>query len=39
MWTIIKFDKKNLESLKKDLKEKLGKDFTIYSPKLSINKY
>ena len=39
MWTIIKFDKKNLESLKKDLKEKLGKDFTIYSPKLSIKKY
>ena len=27
MWTIIKFDKKNLESLKRDFKEKLGKDF------------
>ena len=39
MWTIIKFDKKNLESLKRDFKEKLGKDFTIYSPKLSIKKY
>ena len=34
MWTIIKFDKKNLEILKRDFKDKLGKDFTIYSPKL-----
>ena len=39
MWTIIKFDKKNLELLKKDFKEKLGEDFVIYCPKLFIQKY
>ena len=39
MWTIIKFDKKKLELLKKDLKEKLGEDFTIYKPKLAFKKY
>ena len=39
MWTIVKFDKKYLELLKKDFKEKLGEDFFIYSPKLSIQKY
>ena len=39
MWTIIKFDKKNLEFLKKDFKEKLGEGFTIYNPKLFIQKY
>ena len=27
MWTIIKFDKKNLSLLKKDFKEKLGSNF------------
>ena len=39
MWTIIKFDRKNLEFLKKDFKKKLGSDVTIYSPKLLIQKY
>mgnify|MGYP001313076202 CR=1 FL=1 len=39
MWTIIKFDKKNLEFLKKDFKEKLGEGFSIYSPKLLVQKY
>ena len=39
MWTIIKFDKRNLEFLKKDFKEKLGEGFTIYNPKLFIQKY
>ncbi len=39
MWTIIKFDSKNLEFLKKDFKKKLGKDVAIYSPKLLIEKY
>jgi len=39
MWTIIKFDKKKLSSLKKDFTKKLGKDFVIYSPKLFIQKY
>ena len=39
MWTIIKFDKKNLETLKKDFKEKLGDGFTIYNPKFCIQRY
>ena len=39
MWTIIKFDKKYLESLKKDFKDKLGEEFTTYSPKFHIQKY
>ena len=39
MWTIIKFDKRNLELLKKDFKKKLGEDITIYSPKIFIEKY
>ena len=39
MWTIIKFDNKNLSLLKKDLREKLGSNFKIYIPKLFLNKY
>ena len=39
MWTVLKFDKKNLSLLKKDLSDKLGKDFQIYIPKLIIQKY
>ena len=39
MWTIIKFDKKEIAFLKKDFKEKLGKDFKIYSPKIATQKY
>ena len=39
MWTIIKFDKKKLASLKSDLKEKLGGDLNIYIPKILIQKY
>ena len=39
MWTIIKFDKKKLDFLKKDFTKKLGKDFIIYNPKLFIQKY
>ena len=39
MWTIIKFDKKNLASLKNDLKLKLGEDLNIYIPKIFIKKY
>ena len=38
MWTIIKFDKSNLEFLKKDFKEKIGNDIKIYSPRLLIHK-
>ena len=39
MWTIIKFDKKNLSLLKKEFKEKLGSNFKIYIPKLFLHKY
>ncbi len=39
MWTIIKFNKKKLEFLKKDLSNKLGKDYEIYIPQLVIQKY
>ena len=34
MWTVIKFDKKNLALLKKDFSIKLGKDVEFYSPKI-----
>ena len=39
MWTIIKFDKKKLASLKNDLRLKLGEDLNIYIPKIFIKKY
>ena len=39
MWAIIKFDKKQFEFLKRDFNKKLGKNFIIYSPKLSVQKY
>ncbi len=39
MWTIIKFDKKNLEFLKKNIKKKLGNEVEFYLPKLFIQKY
>ena len=39
MWTVVKFDKKNLALLKEDLSEKLGKDIKIYIPRLRIQKY
>ncbi len=39
MWTVIKFDKKNLEFLKKDFKQKLGQDVIIYCPKFLLQKY
>ena len=39
MWTIIKFDRKNLTFLKRDLKDKLGNNFLIYTPKLFIQKF
>ena len=39
MWTIIKFDKKKLSFLKKDLQIKLGNNFKIYIPKLFLHKY
>lgn len=38
MWTILKFKKKNLLSLKKEISNKLGKDVLFYSPKIQIKK-
>ena len=39
MWTIIKIDQKRINFLKKDFEEKLGKDYIIYCPKLSVEKF
>ena len=39
MWAIIKFDKKNLNNLKKDSSNKLGIVLKIYIPKISIKKF
>ena len=39
MWVIIKFDKNNFKFLKKELKKKLGDNFTIYNPKFFFQKY
>jgi len=39
MWTIIKYEKKNIELLKSSLKNKLGEDSIFYCPKLLIQKY
>jgi len=39
MWTVIKIDKKKIKLLEQDFLEKLGDNFIIYRPKLSINKY
>ena len=39
MWTIIKFDKKNDQFLKSNLKERIGKDLIFYSPVLLIEKF
>lgn len=38
MWTIIKVDKKKLSFFKKELKNKIGNESIIYSPKLLIKK-
>ena len=39
MWTVIKIDKKNLTSLKHELKKKIGKDVVFYNPQFLINKF
>ena len=39
MWTIIKYNKQQLNSLKKDFSEKLDNKFKFYIPKLLIQKY
>ena len=38
MWTIIKFEKKKLSSLKSDLEKKLGANCKFYVPKLLFKK-
>ena len=39
MWTIIKFEKKKLSSLKADLEKKLGTNCKYYVPKLLFKRY
>jgi len=39
MWTVIKFDRKEFEFLKKDFEKFFGKDIKIYVPKLFFKKY
>ena len=39
MWAIIKIDINNLGYLRKDFKDKLGEEISIYSPKFIIQKY
>jgi len=39
MWIVIKFDKKNFDFFKKELKIKLSCDHTLYCPKILIHKY
>ena len=39
MWTILKFDKKNIGLLIRDIKEKIGEDYKIYVPKLIYQKF
>ena len=39
MWTVLKINNKNLALLKKDFKNKLGKDVKFYVPKLKLKKF
>ena len=39
MWTIIKFEKKNLNILKLELEKKLGFNCQFYIPKLLLKRY
>ena len=39
MWTVLKFDKKNLAILKSDFFKKLDKDVKFYMPKLQLKKF
>ena len=39
MWAVIKFNKKNFNIFKQDIKKNLGKDVEIYTPKLLIKKF
>lgn len=39
MWTVIKFDKKRLSSLKEDFYKKFGENYKIYIPKICLKNY
>ena len=39
MWAIIKFKENNFETLKKDLRNKLGYETQYYFPKIETHKY
>lgn len=39
MWAVIKLNNNNIGLFKNDLKKKIGQDFKLYSPKLSIQKF
>ena len=39
MWTVIKFDRKNLNYLKKELKKNFGDDCKIYCPKILVQHF
>ena len=39
MWIVIKFDKKNFDFFKKELKTKLSLDHSLYCPKILVHKY
>ena len=39
MWTILKYDKKYLYLLKRDLSNRVGRDLEFYIPKIKIQKY
>lgn len=39
MWAVAKFDKKQINFFKKDLKKKLGENFVIYTPKILLNRF
>ena len=39
MWTILKFENKSIETLKKEFTKVLGKDYIIYMPKIFVQKY
>ena len=39
MWTVIKFEKKQINFLREDLTKKLGSNYKIYIPKIRVQKY
>ena len=39
MWAIAKFDRKKINSFRRDLSNKLGKNYVIYSPKILLQKF